>query len=52
MNEEMESELNKMDSRPENLAVSEDADVDEAIPIDLLKITKHRSIQIENGKRC
>ena len=37
MNEEMEAELTKMDSRPDNLAVSEDASVDEAVPIDLRK---------------
>ena len=30
----MEAKLNKMDSRPEILEVSEDASVDEAIPID------------------
>ena len=35
MNEEMEAELTKMDSRPENLAVSEDASVDEAVPFGL-----------------
>ena len=33
----MEAEPTKMDSRPENLAVSEDASVDEAIPIGLIK---------------
>ena len=37
MNEEMEAELTEMDSRPEDLAVSEDSSVDEAIPIDLGK---------------
>ena len=37
MNGEMESELTEMDSRPENLEVSEDANVDEAIPIALRK---------------
>ena len=31
----MEAELTKMDSRPDNLEVSEDASVDEAIPIDI-----------------
>ena len=35
MNEAMEAELTEMNSRPENLAVSEDASVDEAIPIDI-----------------
>ena len=33
----MEAELTKTDSRPENLVVSEDASVDEAIPIDIRK---------------
>ena len=33
----MEAELTKMDSRPDNLAVSEDASVDEAVPIDIRK---------------
>ena len=33
----MEAEQTKMDSRPENLALSEDASVDEAVPIDLRK---------------
>ena len=37
MNEEMEAELNKMDSRPDNLAVSEDASVDKDVPIDIRK---------------
>ena len=37
MNEEMESELTKMDSRPESLEVSEDESVDEAVLIDLIK---------------
>ena len=37
MNEEMEAAITEMHSRPENLAVSEDANVDEAIPIDLRK---------------
>ena len=37
MNEEIEAELNKMDSRPDHLEVSEDESVDEAIPIDLRK---------------
>ena len=36
-NEEMEAELTEMDSRTDNLAVSEDANVDEAIPIDIMK---------------
>ena len=37
MNEEMEAELTKTDSRPDNLEVSEDASVDEAVPIDIRK---------------
>ena len=37
MNEKMEAELTEMDSIIDNLAVYEDANVDEAIPIDLIK---------------
>ena len=33
----MEAELTEMDSRTDNLAVYEDANVDESIPIDLRK---------------
>ena len=33
----MEAELTKTDSRPDNLSVSEDASVDEAVPIDIRK---------------
>ena len=47
MNEEMESELtesSEMDSKNDNLAVTEEADVDEATPIYLKKITKHTYI--------
>ena len=33
----MEAELNEMDSRTDNLAVNEEANFDEAIPIDLRK---------------
>ena len=33
MNEAMEAELTEMDSRTDNLAVTEEANVDEAIPI-------------------
>ena len=33
----MEDELTKMDSRPDNFAVSEDASVDEAVPINIRK---------------
>ena len=37
MNEDMETELTEMDSRTENLAVTEEANVDKAIPIYLKK---------------
>ena len=37
MNEEMEAELTEIDSRTGNLAVTEEANVDEAIPIYLKK---------------
>ena len=37
MNEAMEAELTEMNSRPDNLAVSEEENVDEAIPIDIRK---------------
>ena len=40
MNEEMESELNElseMDSKTDHLEVTEEVNVDEAIPIDLKK---------------
>ena len=37
MNEAMETELTEMDSRTDNLAVTEVANVDEAISIDLKK---------------
>ena len=37
MNKEMEAELNKTDSRPDNLAVSEDGSVHEDVPIDIRK---------------
>ena len=43
MNEEMESELTKMDSRPDNLEVYEDASVDEAVPINLRKVRSTES---------
>ena len=33
----MEAELTKMESRPDNLEVSEDASVYEAVSIDLIK---------------
>ena len=42
MNEELESEMNKMYLTPENLADSEDESVDEAIPI---QIRKERTIK-------
>ena len=37
MNEEMEAEVMKMDSIPDNLVVSEGESVDEAVPIDIIK---------------
>ena len=37
MYEEMEAGMTKTDSGPNNLAVSEDASVDEAVPIDIRK---------------
>ena len=37
MNKDMEAELTKTYSRPENLAVSEDASVDETVPIYIIK---------------
>ena len=37
MKEAMEAELTKMDSRNDNLAVNEEANVDEAIPVDIRK---------------
>ena len=37
MNEEREAELNEIDSKTDNLTVTEEANVDEAIPIDLRK---------------
>ena len=43
MNEEMEAEIIKTDSRPENLAVSENASVDEAVPIDIRKEQKTKA---------
>ena len=43
MNEEMKSELMKMDSRPENLKVSEDENVDEAVPVDIRKERKKKA---------
>ena len=53
MNEKMESGQTEMDSRTGNLAVTEEANFDEAIPMDIIiKITdsykKTMSIYIEN----
>ena len=39
----MYAEITKMDSRPESLEVSEDASVDEAVPIDLRKERKKKA---------
>ena len=44
MNEEMESEMNKMDLTSGNLADSEDEGADEAVPIDIYKIRKNKGI--------
>ena len=43
MSEEMEAEVMKTDSRPENLAVSEDESVDEAFLIGIRKERKTKS---------
>ena len=43
MNEEMEAEPTKTDSRPKTLAVSEDASVDEDAPIHIRKERKTKS---------
>ena len=40
----MEAELTKMDSRTDNLKVSEEENVDESIPMDLRKEKNQRSI--------
>ena len=54
MNEEIEADLTKMDSRPDNLTVHEDASVDETVPIDTRKeqdtkaYTETMSKDIEN----
>ena len=45
MNEEMEAEMTKMDSIPDHLADSEDEGADEAVPVDIQKIKKDKSIQ-------
>ena len=37
MNEEMEAELTEMDSRTDNLAVTEEVNFDETVPIDIRK---------------
>ena len=42
MDEEMEAELTEMDSKNDHIAVTEEANADEAIPID---IRKERSTQ-------
>ena len=39
----MESELTKMDSIPDHLAVSEDESVDEAVPIYIIKERKTKA---------
>ena len=42
MNEEMEAELIKTDSRPDNFLLSEDASFDESFPIDIRKERKKK----------
>ena len=37
MNAEMEAEMTEMDSKTDHLVITEEANVDEAIPIDLKK---------------
>ena len=41
----MEAEIIKMDSRPENLAVSEDSSVDEDVSIDIRKYQKTKAFK-------
>ena len=43
MNEEMEAELMKIYSIPDNLADSGDESVDEAVPIDIIKTRKTKA---------
>ena len=43
MNEKMEAGLTKMDSRPDDSALSEDESVDEAVPIDIRKERKTKA---------
>ena len=43
VNEEMEAELMKIDSRPDNLAVSEDESVDEDVSIDIRRKRKTKA---------
>ena len=45
MNEEMESEMNKMDLTPGNLADSEDESVDESITIQIRKEISKKAYQ-------
>ena len=42
MNEEMEDEPMKTDSRPDNFLLSEDASFDESFPIDIRKERKKK----------
>ena len=46
----MKAEPTKMDSRTENLAVSENASVDEAVPIDIRKERKTEAYKETTGK--
>ena len=43
MNEDMESELTKKDSRTDSLTMSKDARVDEDVPIDIRKERKKKA---------
>ena len=46
----MEAELTKKHSRPDNLAVSEDASVDEVVPIDIRKERNTKSYKATMSK--
>ena len=47
MNEKMEAEMTEMYSRTENLEVTEEANFDEAIPIDIKKEKSQKHIKIQ-----
>ena len=50
MNEKMEVELMKMDSKLDHLAVAEDESVDEAVPIDIIKERKTKAYKQTTSK--